>query len=139
MAGAGAGAVDGENDQRRAVDRSISREARLNRTRPDLGRLLDSLVREAVGAWKALRRGRHWEAVVGVERMRRSLLALRGRRWALLEPIVSPRGDDEAVAAVELGQGAQVPVPGIPGPGPQVGGQAAQPRLGLGQGQQREG
>ena len=43
-------------------------------------RLLDTLVREAVGAWKAVRRGRRWEAIVAVERARHALTALRGRR-----------------------------------------------------------
>jgi hypothetical protein len=58
-----------------------------NRARPDEQRLLDSLVRDALGAWKMLGRGRRWESVAGVERMRRSLLALRVQRDSLrLDP-----------------------------------------------------
>jgi hypothetical protein len=37
-------------------------------------------VRDAIGVWKELKRGRCWEAVAAVERMRKSLLALRGQR-----------------------------------------------------------
>jgi predicted nucleotidyltransferase len=51
-----------------------------NRAAPDEQRLLDVLVREAVGAWKAHARSRPWEAVVAVERVRHALTALRGRR-----------------------------------------------------------
>ena len=54
-----------------------------NRVRPDEQWFLDALVRDAVGAWKALQRGRRWDAVVAVERMRTSLLSLRGRRDGL--------------------------------------------------------
>ena len=54
-----------------------------NLAQPDEQRLLDSLVRDAIGAWKMLSRGHRWEAAAGVERMRRSLLMLRGRRDSL--------------------------------------------------------
>jgi Nucleotidyltransferase domain len=58
-----------------------------NRARPNEQRLLDAMVRDAVGAWKAIERGRRWDAVAAVERMRGSLLALRGRRDGLqLDP-----------------------------------------------------
>jgi predicted nucleotidyltransferase len=58
----------------------IAAAGKANRAQPDVPRLLDTLVREAVGAWKAVRRGRRWEAVVAVERARHALTALRGRR-----------------------------------------------------------
>jgi predicted nucleotidyltransferase len=61
-----------------ATDIAAAGEA--NRTPPDEQRLLDSFVRDALGAWKELKRGRCWEAVAAVERMRRSLVFLRGRR-----------------------------------------------------------
>ncbi|TDU88813.1 hypothetical protein EV138_2362 [Kribbella voronezhensis] len=55
-----------------------------NRAEPDRERLLDAFVRDAVGAWKMLRRGRSWDAVAAVQRMRDSLVVLRGRRDTLL-------------------------------------------------------
>jgi hypothetical protein len=56
------------------------------RTWPDEQRLLDALVRDAIGAAKYLARGRRWEAAAA-ERMRRSLVELRGRRDTLrLDP-----------------------------------------------------
>ena len=58
----------------------IAAAGNANRTPPDEQRLLDAFVRDAIGAWKELKRGRCWEAVAAVERMRRSLVALRGRR-----------------------------------------------------------
>ena len=54
-----------------------------NRAAPDEPLLLDTLVREAVGAWKAVGRGRRWEAIVAVERARHALTALRGHRDGL--------------------------------------------------------
>ena len=42
--------------------------------------LVDPLVQDAIGAWKALGRGHRREAAAGVGRMRRSLPTLRGRR-----------------------------------------------------------
>jgi len=54
-----------------------------NRTEPDAERLLDAMVRDAIGARKALLRGRDWEAVAAVERIRASLTALRGHRDGL--------------------------------------------------------
>ncbi len=62
--------------------REITAAGEANRTAPDEQRLLDTLVREAVGAWKAVQRGRRWDAIVAVERARRDLGP--GRR-ALLE------------------------------------------------------
>ena len=57
---------------------------------PDEQRLLDAMVRDAIGAQKALARGRHWEAVAAVDRMRRSLTDLRGRRDGLrLDPALA--------------------------------------------------
>ena len=108
-----------------------------NRTQPDERQLLDSLVREAVGARKALRRGRRWEAAAGVERMRRSLTALRGRRDGMRPDPADPAGALAAViaeAAADFDFGPRrrallerigVPQPGRadgeaepPGPGP---------------------
>jgi predicted nucleotidyltransferase len=51
-----------------------------NRAAPDEQRLLDTLVRQAVGAWKAHERGRPWDTIVAVERARHALTALRGYR-----------------------------------------------------------
>jgi hypothetical protein len=54
---------------------------------PEPGRHLDAMVRDAIGAWKYLQRGRAWEAVRAVERARASLVRLRGRRDGLrLDP-----------------------------------------------------
>ena len=68
-----------------------------NRAVPDERRLLDELVREAIGARKAIIRGRRWEAVAAIERMRRSLTRLRGRRDGLL---LEPDNPAEALTAV---------------------------------------
>jgi len=68
-----------------------------NRTRPNEQQLLDALVREAIGAWKSLARGRRWEATAAVERMRRLLLALRGQRDTLR---LDPADPADALAAV---------------------------------------
>jgi hypothetical protein len=68
-----------------------------NRSVPDEQRLLDELVRDAIGARKAMFRGRRWEAVAAIERMRRSLTLMRGRRDGLL---LDPASPAEALAAV---------------------------------------
>jgi predicted nucleotidyltransferase len=73
-----------------------------NRAQPDERQLLDALVRDAVGAWKALRRGRRWEAAAGVERMRRSLLALRGQR----DTLRPDPGDPAAALAAVIAEAA---------------------------------
>jgi hypothetical protein len=53
----------------------------------DESRRLDAIVRDAVYAQKALARGKRWEAVAAVERIRWSLTDLRGRRDGLrLDP-----------------------------------------------------
>jgi hypothetical protein len=70
-----------------------------NRAQPDERQLLDSLVRDAVGAWKALNRGHPWQAAAGVERMRRSLLTLRGQRDSLRPDPADPAGALAAVIA----------------------------------------
>jgi hypothetical protein len=96
-----------------------------NRAQPDERQLLDSLVRDAIGAWKALSRGRRWEGVAGVERMRRSLLALRGRRDGLrpdpagaLTAVIA-----EAAAHVDFGprRCALLERIGVPPPSPRTG------------------
>ena len=79
-----------------------------NRAQPDEQRLLDSLVRDAIGAAKMLSRGHRWEAAAGVERMRRSLLMLRGRRDSLRPDPADPAGAlaaviAEAAACVDFG------------------------------------
>ncbi len=58
----------------------ITAAGEANRVPPDVQHLLDVLVREAVGAWKYMRRGRHWDAIAAVERARHALTALRGHR-----------------------------------------------------------
>ena len=68
-----------------------------NRAVPDEPRLLDAIVRDAIGAQKALDRGRPWEAVAAVDRMRRSLTDLRGRRDGLR---LDPAEPAQALAAV---------------------------------------
>jgi len=68
-----------------------------NRVPPDTQRLLDVLVREAVGAWKYQRRGRHWDAIAAVERARHALTALRGHRDQLTPDPADPMA---AIAAV---------------------------------------
>lgn len=77
----------------------ITAAGEANRARPEQERLLDALVRDAIGAWKMLHRGRGWEAAAGVERMRRSLLSLRGRRD-------NPRLDPAAVLAAVIAEAA---------------------------------
>lgn len=62
-------------------------------------RLLDTIVREVVGAWKAVRRGRGWEAIVAVERARYALTTLRGRRDGLRLDPADPMGALAAVLA----------------------------------------
>jgi Nucleotidyltransferase domain len=96
-----------------------------NRAQPDEQRLLDSLVRDAIGAWKMLRRGHHWEAAAGVERMRRSLLILRGRRDSLRPDPADPAGAlaaviAEAAACVDFGprRWALLERIGLPRPSP---------------------
>jgi nucleotidyltransferase-like protein len=67
-------------------------EAGLEETAPDEGGRLDAIVRDALYAQKALVRGRHWDAVAAVERIRRSLTALRGRRDGLRLDPADPAG-----------------------------------------------
>jgi len=53
--------------------------------------LVDSLERDAIGAWKALSRGHRRETAAGMGRMCRSLPTLRGRRDSLRpDPADSP-------------------------------------------------
>ena len=63
-----------------------------NRPRPDEARRLDAVVRDAIYAQKALARGKRWEAVAAVERIRRSLTDLRGRRDGLHLDPADPAG-----------------------------------------------
>ena len=86
----------------------IAAAGEANRTQPDEQHLLDVLVREAVGAWKALRRGRNWDAITAVERARHSLTALRGHRDSLRPDPADPAGAladliGEACAAYDFG------------------------------------
>jgi len=81
----------------RISDADLAAAGAANRAAPNEQRLLDAAVRDAIGAQKALTRGRRWEAAAAVERMRRSLTDLRGRRDSLrLEPADPAR----ALAAV---------------------------------------
>jgi hypothetical protein len=82
--------------------------AEANRARPDEQQLLDALVRDAIGAWKALGRRHRWAAVAAVERMRRSLVSLRGRRDSLPLDPADPAGAlgmmiAEAAASFDFG------------------------------------
>jgi len=61
-------------------------------SRPDQARRLDAIVRDAIYAQKALARGKRWEAVAAVERIRRSLTDLRGRRDGLRLDPADPAG-----------------------------------------------
>jgi len=63
-----------------------------NRSRPDQARRLDAIVRDAIYAQKALARGKRWEAVAAVERIRWSLTDLRGRRDGLRLDPADPAG-----------------------------------------------
>jgi hypothetical protein len=81
-----------------------------NRAAADEQRLLDALVRDAIGARKDLIRGRRWEAAAAVERVRRSLIQLRGRRDGLrLDPADPATALDLVLAGVaaeyDLGPG----------------------------------
>ena len=80
-------------------DAELAAAAEANRTRPDEQRLLDALAREAIGAGKSLVRGRRWEATAAVERMRRLLAELRGRRDTLRLDPADPAGAIVAVIA----------------------------------------
>jgi predicted nucleotidyltransferase len=80
----------------------IAAAGEANRVRPDEQQLLDVLLRDAIGAWKALRRGHRWDAVAAVERMRRSLILLRGRRDSLR---LDPADPADALAKV-IGEAA---------------------------------
>ncbi|HEY1664063.1 MAG TPA: nucleotidyltransferase domain-containing protein [Trebonia sp.] len=87
----------------RLTAREIAAAGEANRAVPDERRLLDTLLREAVGAWKAQRRGRHWDAIVAVERARHALTALRGRRDDLwLDPAEPLRALAAVVAEAEM-------------------------------------
>jgi predicted nucleotidyltransferase len=78
-------------------DAELAAAGEANRVLPDEQRLLDALVREAIGAAKYLARGRRWEAAAAVERMRRTLVELRGRRDDLR---LDPADPASALAAV---------------------------------------
>jgi predicted nucleotidyltransferase len=80
-------------------DADLAAVGEANRARPDTQRLLDALVRDAIGASKSLARGRRWEAAAAIERMRRSLLDLRGRRDDLLLDPADPAAALTAVLA----------------------------------------
>lgn len=89
----------------------------------DEQRLLDALVRDAIGAAKYLARGRQWEAAAAVERMRRSLLELRGRRDSLRLDPSDPGGALAAVlaetqAGYDLGPARRALLNQSPGPEP---------------------
>jgi predicted nucleotidyltransferase len=93
-----------------------------NRVPPDAQHLLDVLVREAVGAWKYQRRGRHWDAVAAVERARHALTALRGHRDQLRLDPADPMAAlaavlAEASASFDLGPARRALLARLPGKG----------------------
>jgi Nucleotidyltransferase domain len=81
----------------RLTEEELVAAGEANRAEPDVERLLDSAVRDAIGARKALLRDRDWEAAAAVERVRASLTALRGHRDGLR---LRPSGAAEALAAL---------------------------------------
>lgn len=81
----------------RLTDGDLVAAGEANWAEPDVERLLDSAVRDAIGARKALLRDRDWEAAAAVERVRASLTTLRGRRDGLR---LRPSGAAEALAAL---------------------------------------
>jgi predicted nucleotidyltransferase len=79
-----------------------------NRITADRERLLDTVVRAAVGAAKAIERDRAWSAVVAIQEMRDALTSLRGHRDALELDPRDPAGAlnevlSETRAAFDLG------------------------------------
>ncbi len=78
-------------------DAAITAAGDANRIAPAAQRLLDSMVRDAIGAQKALLRGHRWAAVTAVEAMRKSLTELRGHRDGLR---LDPADPAAALAAV---------------------------------------
>jgi hypothetical protein len=86
----------------RVTDGDLVAAGEANRAEPDVERLLDTAVRDAIGARKALLRGRAWEAAAAVERVRASLTALRGRRDGLrLRPSSPARALAALLAEIE--------------------------------------
>ena len=85
----------------RLRDGELAAAGEANRAAPDEQRLLDGVVRDAIGARKALVRGRRWEAVAAVERVRGSLTRLRGRRDGLrLDPADPAAALDTVLAEI---------------------------------------
>ena len=70
-----------------------------NRQPPDEQRLLDQLVRDAIGAAKAIRRSDTWTATAAVERMWGTLVSLLGRRVTLKLDPANPEAALEQVLA----------------------------------------
>jgi predicted nucleotidyltransferase len=73
-----------------------------NRAAPGEQRLLDAMVRDVIGARKALIRGRRWAAVAAIERVRGRLTELRGRRDGLsLDPADPARALATVLAEIQ--------------------------------------
>ena len=86
----------------RVTDSELAAAGEANRAVPDMERLIDTAVRDAIYARKALLRGRRWEAVAAVERVRASLAELRGRRDGLrLEPSDPAQALDTVLAELQ--------------------------------------
>jgi hypothetical protein len=81
----------------RLTDADLVAAGEANRAEPDVERILDTAVRDAIGARKALLRDRDWEAIAAVERVRASLTALTGRRDGLR---LQPSSPAQALAAL---------------------------------------
>jgi predicted nucleotidyltransferase len=84
------------------TDRELAAAGEANRVQPDAEQLLDAAVRDLIGARKALVRGRHWAAVVAIDRARRSLTQFCGHRDGLrLDPCEPASALAAVMAAME--------------------------------------
>jgi hypothetical protein len=86
----------------RLTDGDLVAAGEANRAAPAVEQLLDTAVRDAIGARKALLRGRDWEALAAIDRVRASLTALRGHRDGLrLDPSLPAGALDALLGEME--------------------------------------
>ena len=76
-------------------DAEVRAAAEANRVPPARQELLDTFMLYAIGAWKEIRRGNPWQAVVNVEEMRYRLTLLRWRRDTF---VLDPANPEDALA-----------------------------------------